>query len=1061
MSIATAPTTFPVNVTVLDNFNRADASPMTGWTAVAGLPLPGAGFKTLTNQCVPITAAAQNVSWFNTAISGKDVEAYIEMPTLPSQPGGSIEIYARGNPSAGGYVGTNYAIRWQGTPNLFQIGRHDPVFAAGVVLAENDAVVLTNGDAIGIRCVGAKIEGWARIGGVWQLVAVAYDDTYDGAAPGNQLALGQLELGAVAARLDNFTGGALTARITLYESLLKHDRPIGWWGLDTADPLEDDSGHGYTLTAVGTPANAAGLVTHGDGGASGSRDFNGTTGGYSVNGSYTEPATEPPSYVASGSFATATTNLVSIPIAAMEPGDLLLVHLANGNNAATITGAPSVMTQVGTTLNATTHATATYKYTPSSTILAATYEWQWSVSASCNAVWGIWRGADPDVAGLVFDSGRQATASGDFHQTTSESNPDEARAIVFWTNDSAGQIIPDATSPSEIRQDIDLLSDPGSFLRNCLIDYVIPVAGTVQKSASSTANSQHGATLVTFGAPDPVAEDVLDTLSETVSIHALISPDTVAAGQRTICAKTTSWLLYVDAATLKFAYVDGAAALQTISGPTVSASTTTHLVVTDDGTNIHFYKNGVETTAARTGAAGYTPSSDPFCIGHLNGIWFFDGKIDEVAVWNVPLSDQMVATYYAAHIAGTFGTSLGHDHKMPHGKLEIAWASAPTDECLVWEDMTAYVRGPVRITRGRSAELDRAETGTMNFALDCNEREFDPENTASPFYPNVKPTRAVRFRAQVQTDAVVYPRFFGYTQGWPQRRAPQGVDIVAAFTAADPAFALALDKIQGSMARPAEYAGARLAVVLADIPNIKYELESGQSEIVSTDLDGVNRLEHAQAVAETDGGIFFAAGDGTMTFQDRHHRTIYEGFVRATFGDLKPENPLEHQDPEVDEAHLFTAARITDAFGRVAESRNDAAALEFFTRTKDLATLHTNENDAQAMAEAYSQRYSTPRERIAEVRINPSTHDTTPLQMWETALSLEISQRIKTVERVGGDGSARSRELFIEGITDSISPFDWRISMATSPAELEGNYWILGVGELGDTSGRTSTRLGW
>jgi hypothetical protein len=641
-----------------------------------------------------------------------------------------------------------------------------------------------------------------------------------------------------------------------------------------------------------------------------------------------------------------------------------------------------------------------------------------------------------------------------------------ARAIVFWADEATAQIIPDATAAGEFREQVNLLADPGTFMRLALLDYFIPEAGSVTKSCSTSVDTTLGATLVTFGSPNATQEDVLDSIAETMSIHVLIRPDTVAAGSRTIIRKHQAWGLQLNGATVEFLYRDGGGVDRTVTGPTVSASTVTHLVVVDDGTTIHFYKDGVETTAARAGTAGYTQNTNTVNIGaYHNGVSasnFWDGRLDELAIWNVALSDNMASSYYVAHSAGTFGTDL--DSRMPRVKLEIAWASAPTDECLVWEDMTDYARNTegLAIQRGRSAELDRAETGTMNFALSCNEREFDPNYASSPFYPNVKPTRAVRFRAQSDTDAVVWSRFFGYTQGWPQRRNQGAFDIVAVFTAADPAFALALDKVQGSMARPPEYAGDRLDAVLGDIPNLKVDLEAGQSELVAADLDGVNRLEHSQAVVESDGGILFAAGDGTMTFHDRHHRTIYESTVRATDGDGGgSELPIEHQEPAIDEGHLFTAARITDAFGRVASASDDAAALEHFVRTKDLATLQTNANEAQAMAEAFAHRYATPRERIPDLRINPTAHPTTPLTMWETALGHEIGHRIETVERVGGDGSSVSREVFIEGITDRVRARDWRISLRTSPADLEGNYWLLGTGELGDEEGITSTALGW
>src|SRR5262249_21234968 len=96
-------------------------------------------------------------------------------------------------------------------------------------------------------------------------------------------------------------GDGITPKPELYESILLHDRPSAWWGLDTADPTVDDSGHSYTLTAVGAPANTATLLTRGDGGLSGCRDFGGTADAYKVSGTVTSAPLGPPPFAGSTS----------------------------------------------------------------------------------------------------------------------------------------------------------------------------------------------------------------------------------------------------------------------------------------------------------------------------------------------------------------------------------------------------------------------------------------------------------------------------------------------------------------------------------------------------------------------------------------------------------------------------------------------------------------------------------------------------------------------------------------------------------------------------------------
>lgn len=64
----------------------------------------------------------------------------------------------------------------------------------------------------------------------------------------------------------------------------------------------------------------------------------------------------------------------------------------------------------------------------------------------------------------------------------------------------------------------------------------------------------------------------------------------------------------------------------------------------------------------------------------------------------------------------------------------------------VWEDISAYVRG-FDSQRGRQYELDRFEAGTLGVLLDNADSRFSPDNTQSPYWPDVVPMRRVRVGA--------------------------------------------------------------------------------------------------------------------------------------------------------------------------------------------------------------------------------------------------------------------------------------------------------------------------
>jgi len=788
------------------------------------------------------------------------------------------------------------------------------------------------------------------------------DGRYDGSGTGTQSGALTFDLS-----IDFATLGAGTAN-GLYPSLLRADRPVAWWGLDVG-PTDDDSLHGYTLSTNGSPTQVASLVARGGAAGGGARDFNGSTGAYWTLGTlYDAPKVPPNFHSATATAGTSDTAKVTTPNGILA-GDLVIAVLTHSVNTATISAAPAGWTQVGSTLNAGTVAVAVYKRLPVADEPANEFAWTWSTTGTTLNGCLVYRNADQSVSGLIYDVGFTTTASGAFHSTTTETNPIQAHALALWAAETTATITP---NPTGLKSRLDVAA---ANMKLVAAEYDVAAAGSTYRTASTSAAVALAAVLLTFGAPNDVREDGLDALDQNISIHALISPDTVAAGTRTIIRKHQAYGLQLNGATVEFVYRDGGGVDRTVTGPTVSAAATTHLVVTDDGTNIHFYKNGVETTSARLGAAGYNTNAERVTIGaYHNGSTFtnfFDGKIDEPAIFAACVSDDMVAAWYQAHTLGTFGTQvLDTSYRLPSLKMEIAFESYPTDDTLIWRNVTGDLRASdgINITScNRNFELDRMQSGKMDFVLDNRERQYDTSYAAGPYYPNVIPTRAVRFRAQAQPDGPAFDIFFGYTEGHPLLRTHYGHDATARFTATDVFKALSLDKVIGSFVRPEEFSGDRLEALLDGLPGIPYVGEEGQSRIVGDDLNGVNTLDHAQQVTETEGGVIFADGLGRVVFQDRHHRTKYERNVRAAYDDTPGTAlPIKHMEPLLDEARLFTSASVTPSSGNPQRVTDPISSRQHFVRTKELTTLHASDNDALAMANAYATRYSTPRTRARD-----------------------------------------------------------------------------------------------
>lgn len=129
---------------------------------------------------------------------------------------------------------------------------------------------------------------------------------------------------------------------------------------------------------------------------------------------------------------------------------------------------------------------------------------------------------------------------------------------------------------------------------------------------------------------------------------------------------------------------------------------------------------------------------------------------------------------------------------LPQFILEFAPASTPSATAPTWVDISSSVRHEdgVTIRRGRQSESTTFNPGTMQLTLNNRVtasspvgRLFDPRNSAGTYFGNLKPRKQIRARAL--WNAVYYPLFQGFVEGWPQEYRGAKEDMVVPITAYD------------------------------------------------------------------------------------------------------------------------------------------------------------------------------------------------------------------------------------------------------------------------------------
>lgn len=385
---------------------------------------------------------------------------------------------------------------------------------------------------------------------------------------------------------------------------------------------------------------------------------------------------------------------------------------------------------------------------------------------------------------------------------------------------------------------------------------------------------------------------------------------------------------------------------------------------------------------------------------------------------------------------------------LPHLRVDIDFTNDPTNATRVWTDVTADVRGDIRLTRGgRNHVLQRSEAGTLSLVLDNRAADYDPTNASSPHYPGVKRRRWMRVRGRIGVTDI--PRWKGLIEGIRQHWPGAGHDATVEITASDATKVLALFDLEG-LSYSSETTGTRIGHVLDDAGVTAYDLDTGQTTIVAAAAfaQGVSALSHLQQVEESENGILFAAGDGQIIFQDRHYRLLNSGTSLATIGDNDGEIPYREAELDLGDDDLWTIVSVTPDGGSP-QTVTDAAAVDAHYETRLSRTiLSSSAIEAQSAAEWLLQRFADSSPRVPSVELIGQRDPTT----WPTILAAENSDRFTWTRRA--DAHTLEMDVFVERVADVISLNDWRVLLDLSPAEDQVG-WVLGdpvYGLLGETT---------
>ena len=352
------------------------------------------------------------------------------------------------------------------------------------------------------------------------------------------------------------------------------------------------------------------------------------------------------------------------------------------------------------------------------------------------------------------------------------------------------------------------------------------------------------------------------------------------------------------------------------------------------------------------------------------------------------------------------------------------------DSAAVIVDVSNQVN-EVKIQRGRNAQSDQFQTGTLSLRIVDQTGDFNPMNTAGPYYGLLDPMRKVFITA---TDgANTYPLFAGYITGYSTTTPLNAIDVVYTTITAVDAFRLAqmaqISTVTGAAA--GNLSGTRINQLLDQIswPASMRDIDAGLTTMQNDPGTARTSLAAMQTIELSEYGALYVSPSGSFVFQDR---SVTAGSVSGTptvFDENGVGIAYSNALWVLNDVLVYNSAQVTRTGGTTQNAINQPSIDLYFVHSYNQQNLMM-ETDGVALN--YAQAYIASR-AATSVRCDAITLDlyTENYAAGVTAaLSLDYFDPVSITTTQPG-ASSLSKTLQVFGVSHSITPNSWKTTFTT------------------------------
>ncbi len=344
----------------------------------------------------------------------------------------------------------------------------------------------------------------------------------------------------------------------------------------------------------------------------------------------------------------------------------------------------------------------------------------------------------------------------------------------------------------------------------------------------------------------------------------------------------------------------------------------------------------------------------------------------------------------------------------------------------------------IQTIRGRNAQADQFQTGTLSLRIVDQNGDFNPQNPSGPYYNLLTPMRKVQITATY--GATTYPIFSGFITSYTTTTPKNANDVVYTTIQAVDAFRLAQNAQIATVAGTSagQLSGARINALLdaIDWPASMRDVDAGLTTMQADPGTARTSLAAMQTVEISEYGALYVDAAGSFVFQDRNVTAGSTGATPTVFNDNGSDISYFNAVWRLDDTLVYNSASVTRTGGTTQTAINQASIDKYFVHSYNQQNL-LMQTDAVALD--YAQAYVASR---AETSIRC---DAIQLDLYTdnynlgiiAALDLDYFDPVTITTNQPG-GSTLTKTLQVFGVAQSITPNSWKTTLTTLEPIIDG-----------------------